>query len=139
MQGGVWFEAAPIARDLDYDTTFNALRCIEGRYIKADPAHLRATALLVSCFLKAKVSVERPDASLARRRAYEKAIKSPFAYALMNAKRRRCRQRNEAVPRVGQIARSQYHYTVHDRPLMEQVWSQLRDIRDEYWERTSPQ
>jgi len=34
------------------------------------------------------------------------------------------------APIVGQIGRAQMHYTHADHPLMEQVWSELRDFRE---------
>lgn len=102
----------------------------------AEARRLTKDTLLVSRFLANTVASHMPAASEAQRRHFLRSFKPAFSFLLMNYQRRRQRERGETVPRVGQIARSQYHYTAREEDLMKAAWEELRDLRDEYWERT---
>lgn len=102
---------------------------------RAEAQELTRRTLLISTFISARAREDRPTATDAQRKRFIAAIKSAFSYSAMNAVRRRQRERGEAVPRAGQIARSQYHYVTSDEALLRATWEQLRDLRDEYWER----
>jgi hypothetical protein len=85
------------------------------------PAERRALAegtLLVSAYLRESIAAEHPRLSVAKRRGLLGAIKTAFSVTLENL----LLQRGGSPPRVAQMARSQPHYTVDDRPLLDEAW-----------------
>jgi hypothetical protein len=85
------------------------------------PAERRALAegtLLVSSYLRDSIAAEHPRLGVAKRRSLLGAVKTAFSNHLENL----LLQRGGSPPRVAQMARSQPHYTVDDRPLMDEAW-----------------
>jgi hypothetical protein len=91
----------------------------------AERRALANDTLLVSAYLKQKVSAEAPELPALLQARFVAAIKTAFSVALENVvlRRRGC------TARVAQMARSQPHYTLADRPLMDAAWRQTAPLR----------